>query len=130
MMGTGYFDGFTDRRGFGAFRGDDVVEHDEYELFDDGWVRYPDGRRGRPWHREVPSVATCNGHNGFGYSCALAEGRVERYDLDLPKRSRQGNGITWEDGRPDEAPSRGQGEYAGLPADAVIGARDGRPVGA
>jgi hypothetical protein len=119
MMGTGYFDGFNDRRGFGAFRGNDVVEHDSYELFEDGWVTFPDGQRGTPWHRELPSIVTCNGESGFGYSCALVEGTVERYGLHLAKRSRQGNGVTWEDGRPDTRPGQSQGEYAAAPADTI-----------
>jgi hypothetical protein len=119
MMGTGYFDGFNDRRGFGSYRGDDVVEHDEYRLFADGWVTFPNGRRGTPWHRELPSIVTCNGESGFGYSCALVEGTVERYGLKLAKRSRQGNGVTWEDGRPDTRPSESQGEYAASPPDSI-----------
>jgi hypothetical protein len=105
MMGTGYFDGFYDRRGFGAYRGDDVVEYDEYGLSDDGWVTFPDGRRGTPWHRELPSVVTCDGVPGFGYSCALIEGTVERYGLELARRSRQGTGY-YVGRRPTRYPSR------------------------
>lgn len=119
MMGTGYFDGFTDRRGFGAYRGDDVIEHDEYQLSEDGYVTFPDGRRGMPWHRELPSIVTCNGVSGFGYSAAFVEGVVERYGLDLAKRSRQGNGIAWEDGEPDTRPGLAQGEYASAPPDSI-----------
>lgn len=119
MVGTGYFDGFADRRGFGAYRGADVVEHDEYELFDDGWVRFPDGCRGQPWFREQSSVVECNGVRGFGYSCVLVEGRIEHYGLDLPKRNRQGSGIMWEDGVPDFAPGRNQGIAASTPVDQI-----------
>lgn len=115
VHGTGYFDGFTDRRGLGAYRGDDMVEHDRYDLFADGWVRFPDGRRGKPWHRESACRTTCNGVDGFGYSSVMVEGRVERYELDLANRSRQGNGITWEDGAPDLAPGTAQGEAASSP---------------
>jgi hypothetical protein len=109
MIGSGYFDGYNDRRGQGAYRGDDIIEHDEYELFEDGHVRFPGGRRGKPWHRELPCNVTCNGRKGFGHSLALVEGKIDRYGLCLPHRSRQGNGVLWEDGLPDLAPGREQG---------------------
>lgn len=112
MIGTGYFDGFSDRRGFGAYRGDDTVETDVYHLSDDGWVTFPDGRQGKPWHREAPSFVTCNGTSGYGYSAAFVEGRVDRYGLELGARSRQGNGIVWKDGQPDSKPGRSQGDAA------------------
>jgi hypothetical protein len=67
----------------------------------------------------LPSVVTCNGVSGFGYSCALVEGTVERYGLDLARRSRQGNGVTWEDGHPDSRPGESQGEYASSPPNAI-----------
>jgi hypothetical protein len=97
MTGTGYFDGFDDELGFGVYRGDDYHEYDEYTLHDDGIVEYPGGRCGRPWHREANVLVTCNGEEGTGYIPFVIEGKVPRYNLDLPTRSYKGAGIAWED---------------------------------
>jgi hypothetical protein len=96
MIGSGYFDGFDDGLGMGVYRGDDIQQYDEYQLFEDGLVGFPDGRRGRPWHRELLVVVTCNGDVGTGYTATLVEGKIERYGLDLPPRSEKGNGVTYE----------------------------------
>ncbi len=117
LIGTGYYDGFSDRRGLGTYRGDDVVETDRYELFDDGWVKFPNGRRGMPWDREQCAPVSCDGEPGFGYVMVVAEGWVERYGRTFPERSRQGNGITWEDGAHDVGAGRAQGDAAAAPAD-------------
>jgi hypothetical protein len=96
MIGSGYFDGFDDGLGMGVYRGDDIQQYDEYQLFEDGLVGFPDGRRGRPWHRELLVVVTCNAEVGTGYTATLVEGKIERYGLDLPPRSEKGNGVTYE----------------------------------
>jgi hypothetical protein len=49
----------------------------------------------------------------------LDPGTVKRYGLHLAKRSRQGNGVTAEDGRPDTRPGESQGEYASARADVI-----------
>jgi hypothetical protein len=67
----------------------------------------------------VPTVTTLNGLGGFGYAAVVVEGSVPRYGLDLPHRSRQGNGVTWADGSPDTEPGLSQAAWINSPAGGV-----------
>lgn len=52
MLGLGYSMGYTDRRGFGVWRGREHLEHDIYDVSHAEDVVMPDGTVGRPYHRD------------------------------------------------------------------------------
>jgi hypothetical protein len=52
MLGLGYSMGYSDRRGFGYWRGENFLEHDIYDVSGDEDVILPDGSVDRPYHRD------------------------------------------------------------------------------
>lgn len=80
-VGTGYDNGFNDRKGLGAWRGSELLEHDTYDVTHPEDVVLPDGSTVRPTHREQPARLTVNGRPGLGHLPIMSVGRVERYGL-------------------------------------------------
>jgi hypothetical protein len=79
--GTGYDGGFADGRGLGAFRGDELVEHDVYDVSHTEDVVLPDGTEIRPLHREQGVRLTVDGVPGYGHFPVMAIGPLGRLGL-------------------------------------------------
>ncbi len=79
--GTGYSEGYSDERGLGVYRGEDLLETDVYDISVPGEVGLPDGRRIAPLHREQPVNLTVNGRPGYGHMPLINWGRIRRYGL-------------------------------------------------
>ena len=54
MQGLGYSGGYDDGRGLGAWRGENHIESDVYDLSHPSKVVYPDGTLKEHWHRIQP----------------------------------------------------------------------------
>lgn len=54
MQGLGYSGGFDDGRGLGAWRGEEVLETDVWDVSDPAKIVYPDGSEKVHWHRIQP----------------------------------------------------------------------------
>ena len=54
MQGLGYSGGYDDGRGLGAWRGENHIESDVYDLAHPSKVVYPDGTLKEHWHRIQP----------------------------------------------------------------------------
>lgn len=54
MQGLGYSGGYNDGKGLGAWRGEDVVEHDVWDVSHPSKVVFPDGTHKEHWHRIQP----------------------------------------------------------------------------
>jgi hypothetical protein len=68
FRGSGYDRGFSDGRGLGVWRGDDVVEVDEYDLTHvEDVVMAPGADPVRPRHREQPVDVVVDGSPGAGH---------------------------------------------------------------
>lgn len=85
MQGLGYSGGYDDRRGLGAWRGDDVVEYDEWDVSDPATIVYPDGSSDQHWHRIQPvslALTTAEGQtSGTGSMTMILSGNLPRYGL-------------------------------------------------
>lgn len=58
MQGLGYSGGFNDGRGLGAWRGNDVLEHDIWDVSHASKIVYPEGTVKEHWHRIQPVAVT------------------------------------------------------------------------
>ena len=54
MQGLGYSGGYNDGRGLGAWRGENHLEHDIWDVSHPSKVVYPDGATKEHWHRIQP----------------------------------------------------------------------------
>jgi len=54
MQDLGYSSGWTDARGLGAWRGEQVIECDVWDVSHPSLIAYPDGTRKEHWHRIQP----------------------------------------------------------------------------
>ncbi|MFD0666289.1 hypothetical protein ACT80S_01105 [Ramlibacter sp. MAHUQ-53] len=54
MQGLGYSGGYNDGKGLGAWRGEEVVEHDVWDVSHPSKVVFPDGTHKEHWHRIQP----------------------------------------------------------------------------
>ena len=85
MQGLGYSGGYHDRRGLGAWRGDDIVEYDEWDVCDPATIIYPDGSSNQHWHRIQPvslTLTTIAGETaGTGSMTLILSGNLPRYGL-------------------------------------------------
>jgi hypothetical protein len=81
FKGTGYDSGYDDELGLGAYRGEELMEADVYDISHPEDVVLPDGRVIRPVHREQPVKLTVNGEPGYGYMPIMSSGVVKRYGL-------------------------------------------------
>lgn len=54
MQGLGYSGGYADRGGLGVWRGEEVLEHDVWDVSHPSVIEYPDGRTDEHWHRIQP----------------------------------------------------------------------------
>jgi hypothetical protein len=54
MQGLGYSGGYADGRGLGAWRAENHLEHDVYDVSHPSKVVYPDGTEKEHWHRIQP----------------------------------------------------------------------------
>lgn len=85
MKGLGYSGGFNDRKGLGVWRGDDVVEHDVWDVSDPATIVYPDGSTDQHWHRIQPVTLTFTteqrSFEGTGSMTLILSGRLPRYGL-------------------------------------------------
>jgi hypothetical protein len=82
MVGMGYSMGYTDRRGFGVYRGDDHSEHDVYDISHGEDIVLPDGSVDRPYHRDCAvqvAVVAPDGREfrGAGHSAILPLGSLD-----------------------------------------------------
>src|SRR3546814_1152822 len=82
MQGLGYYGGYDDRRGLGAWRGDDLVEYDEWDVSDPATIVYPDGSSDQHWHRIQPvslTLTTAQGQaTGTGSMTLILSGNLDR----------------------------------------------------
>jgi hypothetical protein len=85
MQGLGYSGGYDDRRGLGAWRGDDVLEYDEWNVSDPATIVYPDGSSNQHWHRIQPvslTLTTAQGETaGTGSMTLILSGHLPRHGL-------------------------------------------------
>jgi hypothetical protein len=85
MQGLGYYGGYDDRRGLGVWRGDDIVEHDVWDVSEPARIGYPDGSSDKHWHRIQPvSLALTTGDGetaGTGSMTLILSGKLPRYGL-------------------------------------------------
>jgi hypothetical protein len=82
MLGLGYSMGYTDRKGFGVYRGENHVEHDIYDVSHDEDVVMPDGTADRPYHRDCAvtfRVVAPDGtvYPGAGHVAIIPSGTLE-----------------------------------------------------
>lgn len=54
MQGLGYSGGYADGRGLGAWRGEDLLESDVWDVSHPSKIVYPDGTQKEHWHRIQP----------------------------------------------------------------------------
>ena len=54
MQGLGYSGGYNDGRGLGAWRGENLLEHDIWDVSHPSKIVYPDGTQKEHWHRIQP----------------------------------------------------------------------------
>ncbi|WP_418320880.1 hypothetical protein [Piscinibacter sakaiensis] len=54
MQGLGYSGGYDDGKGLGAWRGENVLESDVWDVSHPSKIVYPDGREKEHWHRIQP----------------------------------------------------------------------------
>lgn len=60
MQGLGYSGGYNDGRGLGAWRGDDCLESDVWDVSHPAKIIYPDGTEKIHWHRIQPVLVNAD----------------------------------------------------------------------
>lgn len=86
MRGLGYSGGYHDRGGLGVWRGENVIEHDIWDVSHPSLIGYPGGERKDHWHRIQPVSVTVdqNGQTsrGTGSMTLILSGRIPRFGLE------------------------------------------------
>lgn len=87
MQGLGYSGGYSDRKGLGFWRGENVVEQDIWDVSHPAQIVYPDGRQADThWHRIQPVSVVCQQagqkYEGFGSLTLILSGRISALGLD------------------------------------------------
>jgi hypothetical protein len=86
MQGLGYSGGYNDRKGLGAWRGDDVVEEDVWNIEHPARIIYPGEREpDEHWHRIQPVAVQCTlddaQYEGHGSMTLTLGGRISSLGL-------------------------------------------------
>jgi hypothetical protein len=92
MLGLGYSMGYTDRKGFGYWRGENHVEHDVYDVSDYEDVVLPDGSVDRPYHRDCAVTLKVTAPDGAvtiaaGHCAIIPSGNLPNRGLAGPVNS-------------------------------------------
>jgi hypothetical protein len=88
MLGLGYSMGYTDRRGFGVWRGENFLEYDVYDVSHEEDVVLPDGTVDRPYHRDCAVTLKVTGPDGksfvaAGHAAIIPSGNLPRRGLPI-----------------------------------------------
>ena len=94
MQGLGYSGGYNDGKGLGAWRSENLLETDVWDVSHPSKVVYPDGTQKEHWHRIQPVSlsADLNGEisAGMGSMTLTIAGKLPQH-LHLQLQSQQAN---------------------------------------